>query len=146
MTCHQSLKHKKWASTSKMRCDGSFTTNDRIISNHKNKFFCNIGKQLQSRIPNYGDDYKRYLPQSVNETFFLKPVHYDELIKQIKSLNTKTSSVSDNISAKIINLCPNIFAENLTTIFNRAIENANIRFKWKWLKSLHSIKRKTIWS
>ena len=65
-------------------------TNDQIISNHMNKFFCNIGKQLQSRIPNYGDDYRRYLPQSVNKTFFLTPVHSDELIKEIKSLNPKS--------------------------------------------------------
>ena len=66
-----------------------FTTNDQIISNHMNKFFCNIGKQLQSRIPNYGDDYKRYLPQSANKTFFLTPVHSDELIKEIKSLKSQ---------------------------------------------------------
>ena len=114
-------KHKKRASISKMRYDGSFTTNDQIISNHMNKF-CNIGKQIQSGIPNYGDDCKRYLPQSVNKTLFLTSVHSDELIKEIKSLNPKKSSGPDNISAKIINLCPNIFAENLTKIFKRAIE------------------------
>ena len=114
----------------------------RLFSNHMNIFFCNIGKQLQSGIPNYGDDYKRYLPQTVNKTLFLTPEHYDELIKEIKSLNPKKSSGPDNISAKIINLCPpkNIFAENLTKIFNRAIEKCDSRSKWKWLKLLHSIK------
>ena len=134
-------KHKKRASISKRRCDGSFTTNDQIISNHMDNFFCNIGKQFQSRIPNYGVDYKRYLPQSVNKTFFLTPVHSDELIKELKSLNPKKSSGPDNINAKFINLCPNIYAENLTNIFKRAIKSANIRFKWKWLKWLHSMKK-----
>ena len=127
-------KHKKRASISKMRCDGSFTTNDQIISNHMNKFFCNIGKQLQSVIPYYGDDYKRYLPQSVNKTFFLTPVHSDNLIKEIKSLNPKKSSGPDNISAKIINLCPNIFAENLTKFFDRAIEKCEYPVQMKRLK------------
>ena len=99
-------KHKKRASLSKMRCDGSFTTNDQIISNHMKKFFCNIGKQLRSGIPNYGDDYKRYLPQNVNKTFFLTPVHSDELIKKIKSLNPKKSSGPDNISEKSLICVP----------------------------------------
>ena len=50
-------------------CDGTFTTNNQVISNHLNKVFFNIGKQLQSRIPNYGDDYEKYLPQRINKTF-----------------------------------------------------------------------------
>ena len=75
-----------------MRCDGSFTTNDQIISNDMNKFFCNIRKKPQSSIPNYGDDYERYLPQSVNKTAFLTSVHSDELIKEVKYLNPKMSN------------------------------------------------------
>ena len=124
-----------------MRCDGSFATNDEIISNHMNEFFCNIGKQLQSRIPNYGDDYERYLPQSINKTFFLTPVHSDELIEEIKSLNPKKSSGPDNISTKIINLCPNIFAENLTKIFNRAIEKCEYPVQMKMAKVIALYKK-----
>ena len=105
------------------------------------KFFCNIGKQLQSGIPNYGDDYKRYLPQTIDKTFFLTPVHYDELIKEIKSLNPKKSIGPGNISAKIINLCPNIFAENLTKIFNRAIEKCEYPVQMKMAKVIALYKK-----
>ena len=82
-------------------------------------------KQLQSRIPNYGDDYKMYLPQSVYKTFFLTLVHSDELTKEIKSLNPKKLSGPDNNSAKIIILCPNTFADNLKKVFNRPIDTVD---------------------
>ena len=64
-------------------------------------------------------------------------MHYDELIKEIKSLNPKKSSEPDNISAKIINLCPNIFAENLTKIFNRTIEKCEYPVQMKMAKTLY---------
>ena len=98
-------------------------------------------KQLKSRIPNDGDDYKRYLSQSVNKTIFITPLHSDELIKEIKSLNPKKFSGPDNISAKIINLCPNIFAEHLRKIFTRAIEKCEYPVQMKMAKVIALCKK-----
>ena len=68
-------------------------------------------------------------------------MHHDELIKEIKSLNPKRSSGPDNISAKIINLCPNIFAENLTKIVNRAIEKCKYPVQMKMAKVIALYKK-----
>ena len=45
----------------------------------------------------------------------------NELLKEIERLNPRKSSGADNIDAKLIQLCPTGFAENLTKIYNNAI-------------------------
>ena len=87
-----------------------------------NNFFCNIGNDLQSVIPNSRDQYKHFLSERVERTFFLSPIYTSELLREIKSLNPKKACGADGIGAKIILLCPDVFANNLTTIFNKALE------------------------
>ena len=41
------------------------------------------------------------------------------------------SSGPDNSSAKIVNFCPNVFAEKLANIFNRAIEKCEYPVQMK---------------
>ena len=72
-------------------------------------------------MPNCGKDYIRYLPDRINNTFFLTPTDKEELKKEIKKLNPRKSFGSDNIGARLIQLCPDMFADNLTKIFNNAM-------------------------
>ena len=46
----------------------------------------------------------------------------EELISEIKELNPRQSCGSDDIGAKVIQLCPMIFADNLAKICNHTIE------------------------
>ena len=71
---------------------------------------------------NLSYDYKRYLPITVENTFFLSPTNIDEILNEVQKLNPKTSCGPDNIRAKVIKLFPKIFAENLSIIYNKAIE------------------------
>ena len=81
-----------------------------------------FGEKLQDSILDLGYDYKRYLPASVENTFFLSPTNIDEILNEIKKLNPRKFCGPDNIGAKVIKLCPAIFAENLSRIYNKAIE------------------------
>ena len=63
-----------------------------------------------------------YLPAQITETFFLSPVVEEELISEIKKLNPRKSCGSDDIGAKVIQLCPMILADNLAKIYNHSIE------------------------
>ena len=46
----------------------------------------------------------------------------EELISEIKKLNPRKSCGSDDIGAKVIQLCPMIFADNLAKIYNHSKE------------------------
>ena len=106
----------------KMYFEGKYVTVDQYITNQMNMYLCEIGEKLQDAIPNLGYDYKRYLPIRVENTFFLSPTNIDEILNEIKELNPKKSCGPDNFGAKVIKLCPKIFAENLSIIYNKAKE------------------------
>ena len=89
-----------------------------------NQHFCEIGKKLQEQIRDTGDAYKSYLPQTVTQTFYLTPVTPEELAREIQKLNPRKAAGYDDIGPKVLKLCPDIIAENLTTIFNDAIVRA----------------------
>ena len=115
-------RKKRQRMINKMCFDGEYVTVDQDIANQMNMHFCEIGEKLQDAIPNLGYDYKRYLPIRVENTFFLSPTNIDEILNEIKKLNPKKSCGPDNIGAKVIKLCPKIFAENLSIIYNKTIE------------------------
>ena len=45
----------------------------------------------------------------------------NELLKEIKRLNPTKSSGADNIGARLVQLCPTVFAENITKIYYNAM-------------------------
>ena len=38
-----------------------------------NKYFCNIGEELQAQIPDANGAFYNYLPDRIEQTFFLMP-------------------------------------------------------------------------
>ena len=102
---------------------GTFHTNNKDISNSMNEHFCKVGESLQSNLPSCdGNLFKQHLPARTINTFVLSHVLYEEIIREIKDLNPKKSTGHDGIGAKIIKLCPDIFATNLCKIFNECID------------------------
>ena len=93
------------------------------ISNSMNEHFCNIGNKLQSGIPDYGHKYRDYMPQRINNSFYLQPITTDDILLEIKRLKHNKSPGHDLIGSKVVKLCPEIFAMNLAKIYNWGIEN-----------------------
>ena len=106
-----------------------------------NKYFCSIGKTLQEGLPRCGDEYKTYLPERTEHTLFLFPCDDNELARKIKALNPKKACGADNIGAKLIQTFPDIFAQNLTVIFNRAMQDGEYPAQMKIAKVIALYKK-----
>ena len=62
-----------------------------------------------------------YLPPRINDSFYLAPICKDDLLFEIKKMKSMKAPGHDSIGTKIIQLCPDIFAENLSKLFNNSI-------------------------
>ena len=87
-----------------------------------NECFCQIDKKLQQSIPIISKGHLTFLADRVNNTFFLSSTSSEEIEREIKNLNTRKSSGPDNIGAKVLKLCPEIFAKLLSKIYNKSME------------------------
>ena len=99
-----------------------------------NEYFCEVGKKLQEKMPDCGNEFLNYLPEQIPETFFLSPVVKEELVSEIKKLNPRIYCGSDDIGAKVIQLFPMIFVDNSAQIYNHSIEICDYPSKLKIAK------------
>ena len=136
-------KKKRQTTINKMCFEGKYIIIDQDIANHMNTYFCEIGEKLQGAIPNSGYDYNWYFPIRVENTFFLAPTNINEILNEIKKLNPRKSCGPDGIGAKVIKLCPMIFAENLCLIYNKAIEIGKYPMALKVTKVITLLKNGT---
>ena len=98
----------------KLFYNGIMQTKNDNISNSINNHFCTVGPKLQQKIDgNIQGSFKDYLPPSNPDTFFLAPVIIPEILKEIEKLDPRKATGPDNIGAKVVLLCAEIFAENL---------------------------------
>ena len=62
-----------------------------------------------------------YMPANIAEHFFSQPITAHEIKLEILELNPRKYPGDENIGAKIIQICPDVFAENLAKIYNNSI-------------------------
>ena len=118
-------KKRKGHGISKLLNDGKMLHNTREIADAMNNYFCTVGEKLQGDSSAVRtDNFKKYLPPPSVHSFYLCPVTEDEILREIKRLNPKKASGADNISGKILQICPEIFASNLCKIYNKCIEQS----------------------
>ena len=73
-------------------------------------------------MPDCGGQFQHFLPELIDSTFFLHLIAEEKLMIEINRLNPGKARGPDNIGTKVIQLCPWIFAKNLTKILNNSIE------------------------
>ena len=135
-------KKRKGMSISKLLSNGRMVTDKNELPNVLNNHFCTIGKRLQQQIPVTQDDaYKQYLPEPNVNSFYLSPVLFEDVKLEIMRLNPRKSSGPDNIGAKVLQLCPDIFAYNLTLIYNKSIEKGEYPDNMKLAKVIALYKK-----
>ena len=115
-------KTRKQTSINKIFHQDKYITDTHDIANIMNTYFCEVGKKLQENMPKSGYAYRQYLPDRIESTFYLTPTTTNEILVEIRKLNPRKSCGPDNIGGKIVKLCPDIFAENLSIIYNKSIE------------------------
>ena len=82
-----------------------------------------------------------FLADRVNNTFFLSPTSSEEIEREIKNLNKRKSSGPDNIGAKVLKLCPEIFAKLLSKIYNKSMEMGEYPTRLKIAKVIALFKK-----
>ena len=112
----------KSTSIDKLLIDGKFIKDKNNISDAMNSHFCTTGEVFKSELPDWGGRYKEYLSARVINSFFIEPICKDDVGLQIRHLNPKKSPGPDCIGGKLIQLCPAIFSNNQTKLYNRAIQ------------------------
>ena len=74
-------KQKNNTKVSKLIINGKTIDNSKDISNAFNKFFCEIGPELASKI-NVNDDFYKYMPSKIKDSIFLHMVTIEEVKKR----------------------------------------------------------------
>ena len=77
-------KKKSRSGINKILYNGHYVTDKSQICNVMNEYFCEVGKALQAKMPDFGGEFLNYLPEPISETFFLSPVVQEELVIEIK--------------------------------------------------------------
>ena len=97
--------------------------NDKIsdptaISNHFNKYFSNIGRELQGKIFQNGKHYSEYLDQKNAYTFFITPTDKWEVLNIINRFDTSKACGPHSIPTDILHLIKDIIVDPLVDIIN----------------------------
>ena len=114
-------KKRRGNYTNKIIKDGKCMSDPHGIANALNEYFCYIGNELQAKFSNTDDQFLTYLPDEMMQNFFLQPITASQVKCEILKLNSKKSPGDDIIWAKIIQLCPNVFSQNVSKIYNDSI-------------------------
>ena len=127
-------RSSKSSQIAKIRVNNKDLFASEDISNAFNDYFCSIGKELSDKLPHRKNAFINYLQNKIVNSFYLRPIIKEDLIKIIKSLSANKAPGPDNIGAKLLKLKPDLFATPLVQIFNRSIESGIYPTKLKVAK------------
>ena len=123
----------KTTNISSLVVDEECLTKSSEIADSMNDYFCNIGSELSSKIPNLENpllngDY------SINEKharFHFETIRPDELSKIMNKFKTSQSSGIDGISCSFLKIAMPVLAPSLCSIFNMSISRGCFPGNWK---------------
>ena len=96
-----------------------FITDQKKIANSFNKYFVNVGPDIDKTIPKSIHNYQDYLSDlKNNKTFFMSPTNSKEVFDIIASLDINKSTGPNSIPVYILKVYNNFFSENLSKIIN----------------------------
>ena len=81
-----SVTNKKSIQNINLNIDNETITDDKVISNHFNKFFSSIAGKLVRKIPNITKTFDSYLNKQSKKSFFLSTISTDDAEALISTL------------------------------------------------------------
>ena len=107
---------------SSLMVDNKISTDPKIIANTFNKYFSTVADKLQDKIFHTSHDFKNYLTNGNNNSFFINPTDKDEIIDILITFNINKTSGPHSIPIKILHVIKHIIAEPLALIINLSFE------------------------
>lgn len=109
--------------------DGSVISDNKMIANHFNQFFVNIGAKLASKFPST-DTVKINVSSPVN-TFNFSPISSHDIQKVLNSLDLNKASGCDGISARILKEGSIALIDKLNFLYNLSLTSGTVPNLWK---------------
>ena len=106
----------------KLILDEQSVTDPQEIADALNDHFCTIGERLSDKLPDYGNEYQKYITYNIRDSFAILPVDDNDILREIRNLSPNKAPGSDNIGSKLLKLDPLSFCYPLRKIFNKSIE------------------------
>jgi len=111
------------------------------ISNALNEYFCSIGSNLSSKLPNTTAQYSDYLCSPLSTSLFVEPVTALEIDSMISSLKCDKSCGDDGIGPQLIKDNKNLLCEPLVYLYNLSLFNGVVPDKLKTAKVVPLFKK-----
>ena len=124
-------KNKSHSKLNKLIVNNTVLNDDNNIANGMNEHFCSIGEKVANNLPRATTNFKSYLRNKIDETFFIQPILEPDILKEIYKLKPKKSPGPDNISNKLIKSCAGALVLPLSIIYNKSIVSGQYPTKWK---------------
>ena len=112
----------------KLIFDEQSVTDPQEIADALNDHFCTIGERLSDKLPDYGNEYQKYITYNIRDSFAILPVDDNDILREIRNLSPNKAPGSDNIGSKLLKLDPLSFCYPL-------IERSSINLL-KWVNIL----------
>ena len=139
------LNSKKSSShiINKIKSSNKDITDNRLIAQEFNKYFCGIGEKLARDFDNTNsiDNHKTYLRNKVERSFYFHEITESELVQEIDKLDNKKIPGYDDISVKFIKLCGPLVNKPLVMIFNQSIKTGEYPNELKIAKVIPLFKK-----
>ena len=113
-----SLKSARKSQPTSLLVNNTLITDPKKIANTFNNHFSSVGSSLQNKIYHHGKDFKHYLHNSNQHSFFVKPTSQLEVCNQIMALATNKAEGPTSIPTDILKLIMPSISQPLTDIIN----------------------------
>ena len=117
------IKDNRKTQPTSLIIDKEITNDPKKIANEFNKYFSSIASQLQNKIYKEGCDFSKYLENSNEHNFFIKPTNKHELIIIINKIITNKASGPHSVPNDILHLIKQNITEPLAEIINLSFVN-----------------------
>ena len=119
--CSCGKKNNTTTVIDKLIVNNKIITNKQEISDQMNKYYCNVGTNISTSIPNNHISYKKYMPTPLSSTIFMEPVTKQEILTIINKLNINKGPGPDGIHTKLITEVAEEIILPLEHIYNMSI-------------------------
>ena len=117
----------------------------RQIANHFNKYFTNVGSQVDEIDTSNKQPFTSYLGPPCNHVFSFEYTTPDRVVKIIEKFKPKTSSGPDGQSSKLLKAVGNTLAPTLSIIINQSLYSGIFPDRLKIAKVLPLYKKGENW-
>ena len=102
--------------------EGNIITNQKTVANRFNKFYTNVAKNLLAKLGKTPTKFQDYLKNPNEHSIFLNETNPDEITDIVKKLDTTKAGDIYGTTPKLVKWAGSALSQNLSIIFNLAME------------------------